>query len=171
MGRQYAPGFITGRLHDHCLDKYNHSARETQGECSCNDGNVIIGTRDDVEIEADYAFLQKSLDTSFYPPQLVRSLQVADEVIIFGHSIGENDRQYFKAFFKQQTNYSYTKSKAITIFTRNYTSEVQIKLALQNMKDGHLSTLFGQNRVQIIKSKELKDDQKRFYDFLVNHFI
>lgn len=135
----------------------------------CDDGNVIIGTRDDTEIEGDYAFLQKALDPTFYPPQLVGSLQAADEVIIFGHSIGENDRQYFKAFFKQQTDYSHTKGKDITIFTRDRSSEVQIKLALQNMTDGNLSTLFGLNRVRIIKSEGLKEDQKRFFDFLVDH--
>ena len=135
----------------------------------CNDGNVIIGTRDDVYIEDDYAFLQKALDPTFYPPQLVSSLQAADEVIIFGHSIGENDRQYFKAFFKQQTDYSHTKSKDITIFTRNHESEVQVKLALQSMTDSNLSTLFGINKVRIIKSKALKEDEKYFYDFLVSH--
>lgn len=137
----------------------------------CDDGKVIIGTRDDTEIESDYAFLQKAFDPTFYPPQLVGSLQAADEVIIFGHSIGENDRQYFKAFFKQQTDYSHTKGKDITIFTRDRASEVQIKLALQNMTDGNLSTLFGLNRVQIIKSEGLKEDQKRFLDFLVDHHI
>ena len=138
---------------------------------SCDKGNVIIGTRDDTEIEADYAFIQKAFDPTYYPPQLVSSLQAAHEVIIFGHSIGENDRQYFKAFFKQQTDYSSTKSKDIIIFTRDYSSEVQVKLALQNMTDGNLSTLFGLNKVQIIKSKVLEDDQDRFYDFLIAHNI
>jgi len=138
---------------------------------SCDKGNVIIGTRDDTEIEDDYAFIQKAFDPTYYPPQLVSSLQAADEVIIFGHSIGENDRQYFKAFFKQQTDYSSTKSKDIIIFTRDYSSEVQVKLALQNMTDGNLSTLFGLNKVQIIKSKVLEDDQDRFYDFLIAHNI
>ena len=157
----YTPVRRLGYMVDEVPVHYMHG-------CS-DDGNVIIGTRDDTEIEKDYAFLQKALDPTFYPPQLVSSLHAADEVIIFGHSIGENDRQYFKAFFKQQTDYSHTKGKDIIIFTRDHASEVQIKLALQNMTDGNLSTLFGLNRVQIIKSKELKEDQKRFLDFLIAH--
>ncbi len=157
----YTPVRRLGHVVDEIPVHYMHGC--------CNDGSVIIGTRDDIYIEDDYAFLQKALDPIFYPPQLVSSLQAADEVIIFGHSIGENDRQYFKAFFKQQTDYSHTKGKDITIFTRNHESEVQIKLALQNMTDGNLSTLFGLNKVRIIKSKALKEDEKLFYDFLVSH--
>ena len=136
---------------------------------SCDAEKVIIGTRDDTEIENDYAFLQKAFDPTFYPPQIVDSLQSADEVIIFGHSIGENDRQYFKSFFIQQANYSEIKGKDITIFTRDQSSEMQVKLALQNMTDGNLSNLFCRNRVQIIKTENLEEDQNRFLDFLVVH--
>ena len=135
----------------------------------CDDGRVIIGTRDDSNIVDDYAFMQKAFDPTFYPPRLVSSLHAADEVVIFGHSIGENDRQYFKAFFKQQTDYSNTTGKDIIIFTKDHTSEVQIKLAIQNMTDGNLSTLFGLNRVQIIKTSNLDEDQELLLDFLVNH--
>lgn len=136
---------------------------------SCSDGKIIIGTRDDKEYDTNYGFLQKSFDPSFNPPALVADLQDADEVIIFGHSIGENDRQYFKAFFTQQTSYSNTRRKDITIFTRNSDSELQIKRSLQSMTDGNLSTLFGLNNLQIIKTGELEEDQRKLYDFLVRH--
>ena len=136
---------------------------------SCSDGKIIIGTRDDKEYDTNYGFLQKSFDPSFNPPALVADLQDADEVIIFGHSIGENDRQYFKAFFTQQTSYSNTRRKDITIFTRNSDSELQIKRSLQSMTDGNLSTLFGLNNLQIIKTGELEEDQSKLYDFLVRH--
>lgn len=66
---------------------------------SCHDGNVIIGTREYSEYTSDYDFLQKSFDPFFQPPRIVSDLLAADEVIIFGHSLGENDSQYFKAFF------------------------------------------------------------------------
>lgn len=138
----------------------------------CNEENVIIGTRDDTSLKEDYAFVQKSFDPTFYPPHLVGSLHSADEVIIFGHSIGENDRQYFKAFFKEQSNYSHIVSKKITIFTKDHLSEIQVKLALQNMTDGNLSTLFGQNTMRIIKTNELREDlenRKMFKEFLLDH--
>lgn len=138
---------------------------------SCADNRIIVGTRDDVTIDEIYDFLQKSFDPNFNPPALVADLLEADEVIIFGHSIGENDRQYFKAFFKQQTDYSHPKPKDITIFTRDDASEVQIRRSLQQMTDGNLSTLYGLNHIQIIKTANLDVDQHKMLNFLVNHHI
>lgn len=156
-------------IREHTVDEievYNMHGR-------CDEGNVIIGTRDDISIGEDYSFVQKSFDPLFYPPHLVSSLQAADEIIIFGHSIGENDRQYFKTFFKQQVSYSHITAKEITIFTKDHISEVQIKRALQNMTDGNLSTLFGQNKMRIIKTDELKEDinnLRHFREFLLSHY-
>lgn len=152
---------LNGRAPDAAKIHYMHG--------SCHDGRIIIGTRDDKEYDTNYDFLQKSFDPSFDPPALVADLQDADEVIIFGHSIGENDRQYFKAFFIQQTNYSNTRRKDITIFTRNNASELQIKRSLQGMTDSNLSTLFGLNNLRIIKTGELEEDQRKLYNFLVKH--
>ncbi len=136
---------------------------------SCSDGKIIIGTRDEREILENYDFLQKSFDPLFNPPALVADLQDADEVVIFGHSIGENDRQYFKAFFLQQTNFVNTHRKDITIFTRDAASELQIKRSLERMTDWNLSTLFGLNNLQIIKTGGIKEDPRPLYDFLVKH--
>ena len=133
------------------------------------DGKIIIGTRDEREILENYDFLQKSFDPSFNPPALVADLQDADEVVIFGHSIGENDRQYFKAFFLQQTNFANTRRKDITIFTRDAASELQIKRSLERMTDWNLSTLYGLNNLQIIKTGAIKEDQRKLYDFFVKH--
>ena len=136
---------------------------------SCSDGKIIIGTRDEREIIENYDFLQKSFDPSFNPPALVADLQEADEVVIFGHSIGENDRQYFKAFFLQQTNFANTHRKDITIFTRDAASELQIKRSLESMTDWNLSTLFGLNNLQIIKTGDIKEDQEKLFNFLIKH--
>ena len=135
----------------------------------CGKGRVIIGTRDDGEYDKNYDFLQKSFDQNFNPPALVADLLEADEVIIFGHSIGENDRQYFKAFFKQQTDYSHPGRKEIIIFTLDENSEVDIKRSLQRMTDNNLSTLYGLNHVEIIKTSKIKDNTTRFRSFLTKH--
>ena len=135
----------------------------------CEKGRVIIGTRDDGEYDKNYDFLQKSFDPNFNPPALVADLLEADEVIIFGHSIGENDRQYFKAFFKQQTDYSHPGRKEIIIFTLDDNSEVDIKRSLQRMTDNNLSTLYGLNHVEIIKTSRIKEESTQFRTFLTNH--
>ena len=135
----------------------------------CKKGKVIIGTRDDGEYDKNYDFLQKSFDPNFNPPSMVADLFEADEVIIFGHSIGENDRQYFKAFFKQQTDYTHFHRKDITVFTWDENSEIDIKRSLQKMTDNNLSTLYGLNHVEIIKTSRIKDEPNQFRSFLAKH--
>lgn len=135
----------------------------------CEHGKIIIGTRDDGEFDINYDFLQKSFDPNFNPPALVADLLESDEVIIFGHSIGENDRQYFKAFFKQQTDYMRPRQKKITIFTWDENSEVEIKRSLQKMTDNSLSTLYGLNHVDIIKTSRIKDNPNQLRRFLSDH--
>jgi hypothetical protein len=135
----------------------------------CENGKIIIGTRDDLSIDPVYDFLLKAMDDSFTPPDIVTPLKEADEVIIFGHSLGENDRQYFAPFFLRQAEYDNPVRKDITIFTRDSNSKVEIKRALQKMTDGKLSALFSFNQPNIIRTANLQDDQKLLYDFLVNH--
>ncbi len=135
----------------------------------CKKGNIIIGTRDDGVYDKNYDFFQKSFDPGFNPPALVADLLDADEVIIFGHSIGENDRQYFKSFFKQQTDYVMARGKDITIFTWDDHSEVEIKRSLQKMTDNNLSTLYGLNHVEIIKTSMIKEKPERINAFLSKH--
>ena len=152
---------LNGKAPDYAQVHYLHG--------KCDDGKVIIGTRDDQILNENYDVFQKSFDPAFNPPALVEDLKDADEVVIFGHSIGENDRQYFKAFFKQQTDYSHPNRKDITIFTLNDHSEIQIKRALEMMTDWNLSTLYGLNNLQIIKTGNIEEDQQLLYDFLVKH--
>lgn len=152
---------LNGRVPDNAQVHYLHG--------KCEDDLIIIGTRDDQNLNENYDFLQKSFDPAFNPPALVEDLKEADEVIIFGHSIGENDRQYFKAFFRQQTDYSHPQRRDITIFTKDDASETQIKRALQMMTDWNLSTLYGLNNIRIIKTGNILADQKLLYDFLVKH--
>ena len=135
----------------------------------CEDGKIIVGTRDDLQMDPSYDFLLKSMDDSFTPPDIVAALKDADEVIIFGHSLGENDRQYFAPFFLKQADYDNPERKDITIFTRDDNSKIEIKRALQKMTDGKLSALYSINQPIIIRTKNLQEDQKLMYDFLLKH--
>ena len=117
----------------------------------------------------DYDFLQKSFDPNYNPPSLVYDLLSAQEIVIFGHSIGVNDRQYFKSFFQKQTSTSNPSRKKITIFTRDGKSEIEIKRSLQQMTDHNLSTLYGLNDLQIIKTANIKDDPSELKAFMQEH--
>ena len=135
----------------------------------CDDEKIIIGTRDDLQLDNDYDFLQKVMDPAFNPPDIVHALEEADEVLFFGHSLGENDSQYFADFFIKQANISSFAKKSITIFTKDDESELGIKRSLQKLTGGHLSFLYALNQPKIIKSDCLEQDQQRLYDFLINH--
>ena len=134
---------------------------------NCNDERIIIGTRDDTEMFVEYDFLQKAMDDSFNPPDIVSALREADEVIIFGHSLGENDRQYFAPFFKKQSDDANPNKKDIVIFTRDTSSQREVKHAMQKMTAGHLSSLFSINQLTIIKSKMSETDWQQYMSFLM----
>lgn len=121
------------------------------------DGNIIIGTKDH-QISPEYDFIQKSFDPKFNPPTLGVDLLLADDITIFGHSLGINDSQYFKPFFEQQSQMT-AKKKTITIFTKDEKSEMQIKRALQEMTNWNLSALYSMNNLQIIKTDVCCEDK------------
>ena len=121
------------------------------------DGNIIIGTKDH-QISPNYDFIQKSFDPKFNPPTLGVDLLLADDITIFGHSLGVNDSQYFKPFFEQQSQMT-AKKKTITIFTKDDKSEMQIKRALQEMTNWNLSALYSMNDLQIIKTDICNEDK------------
>jgi hypothetical protein len=124
---------------------------------SIKDRNIIIGTKDH-RISPDYDFIQKSFDPNFNPPGLGTNLLEADDITIFGHSLGVNDSQYFKPFFEQQSQMT-AKKKTITIFTKDEKSEMQIKRALQEMTNWNLSALYSMNDLQIIKTDTCNEDK------------
>ena len=133
---------------------------------TCVEDKIIIGTQDSLEFDENYDFLQKSFDPDFNPPALVDSLLHSGEIVIFGHSLGVNDMQYFKSFFQRQIDINNPKRKRITIFTRDDRSEIEIKRSLQLMTDHNLSTLYGLNDLQIIKTASIKDDPSKFRAFM-----
>lgn len=137
---------------------------------SCAKDDIIIGIGDDGELTKEYGFLRKAFTPEYNPPTLGFNLLNADDIIIFGHSLGENDRQYFKPFFKQQSDYSYDRGKNITIFTYDSDSEMDIKRALHRMTDNNLSALYGKNSLRIIKTSNLKDNPSILLSFLSDYY-
>lgn len=150
---------------DKCKD-YLHYVHGT-----VNRDNIIIGTKDYENYGPEYDFLQKSFDPNFNPPAVVYDLLAADDVVIFGHSLGANDSQYFKAFFKRQSSAESPIKKTITIFTKDTTSEFEIKRSLQKMTDTNLSSLYGLNTLTIIKTDDLYKDPMLIKSFLESYLM
>ena len=138
---------------------------------SCADKNIVVGTRDNLDMVPSYDFLQKAMDDNFSPPDLVTAMKEADEVVIYGHSLGENDRQYFAPFFLAQARSENAVRKDIILFTKDSASKRGLKRALLKVTDGKLSELHSINQPVIIRTDEIEDDQWALFDFFSKHNV
>lgn len=143
--------------------KFNDTIKYVHG--SSVDGNIILGTKDE-KIDTNYDFIQKSFDSKYNPPAMVYDLMDADYITIFGHSLGVNDSQYFKAFFEKQSSSSNPQKKNITIFTKDAKSEIEIKRSLQEMTNWDLTSLYGLNNLQIIKTDECPNNTTQIREYI-----
>lgn len=117
------------------------------GSLASND--IILGTGDAMDLPDDYAWLYKSFSKHYKSNDLVKDLADADEVYIFGHSMGENDFDYFRSFFQSAIHEragmnipDEFKKLKIRIVTKDRNSEYEIKKKLRALTDKHLQGLY-----------------------------
>ncbi len=144
--------------------RYGDSFHHVHGDCQKE--NIIIGSGDNARLDEKYDFLFKAFDKNFNPPALTKDLREASDIIIFGHSLGENDRQYFSGFFKRQASDENVSPKTIYLFTLDDESEVTIKRSLQQITDYNLSSLYSNDHPVVIKTGQLKECSSSYGDFL-----
>ncbi len=123
---------------------------------SINSKDIILGAGDSKEINDDYFPFYKSASKNYKSSNLVEDLLNADNVYIFGHSLGENDHDYFSEFFKMATKsrkktFVYDKIK-LRIFTYDENSELDIKKQLMKLTDKHLIGLYAHCDFKILKT-------------------
>lgn len=116
------------------------------------DGNdIILGAGENTQLPDEYDWLYKTSNKNYSSNNLADSLANADEICIFGHSLGENDFDYFKPFFQrisQHTDLTYNNAMTdrrlkLTIYTKNEKSEIEIKRQLRKLTDNHLQGIYG----------------------------
>jgi hypothetical protein len=86
--------------------------------------NIILGCDDNVFMK-DYQYMIKSMDENFYHNNLSIDLVKSETVIIFGHSLGSTDIQYFKDFINLVVNSD--KKKKLFFITYNESSFEDVK--------------------------------------------
>lgn len=89
-----------------------------------NDG-IILGFQRFENMALGYDYMIKSENTLYKSCHLAEKMLNADEVIIYGHSLGETDHCYFSPFFEEQIGDN-AKPRRLTIFTLNDESSYRI---------------------------------------------
>lgn len=104
---------------------------------STREKNIVLGIHDNPSIPEEYSFLRKSKQQQLY--DLSADLLNADEIIIYGWSIGKTDGQYFEPFFRQMTSVPAARrataaaKKRLTILTKGEQSVASIKRNIADM--------------------------------------
>lgn len=134
----------------------------TQIHGSLDEANIILGAGDQRNLDDKYFGFYKSANPYYESNNLVEDLNTADEVYIFGHSLGLNDHDYFSDFFKMASKavhrpYSPGKIK-LRIFTYDDNSEMAIKKQLMKLTDKHLLGLYAHCDFKILKTCEKYQD-------------
>jgi hypothetical protein len=123
---------------------------------SLENDNIILGAGDQRDLNDDFFEFYKTASPIYESNNLVEDLNSADEVYIFGHSLGLNDHDYFSEFFKMASQtlhrpFSPGKIK-VRIFTYDDTSEIAIKKQLMTLTDKHLTGLYAHCDFKILKT-------------------
>ena len=114
------------------------------------DDSAILGINDTEDtLGGLYDFMRKSFNPHYSSHPVSYDLKTADEVVFFGHSLGDNDYHYFQSFFKHQCeeNLSPEERRTITIFTKDENGRMAIMRTLHKMNDGKTSLLFQNNLI------------------------
>lgn len=131
---------------------------------SIKDRDIIIGFEDEVEIDKSYSFMIKSFNPAFRSHNVRQKLLDADEIIFFGHSLGETDYHYFEDLFRFQSQPEHCKGpKIIRIFTYDEQSRIDILFQLRAMNKKRTDMLFDLNNFEIYRTK---DDARKIEIYL-----
>lgn len=125
------------------------------------ESSLILGVQDDIEIDKSYSYLIKSHSPYYHSSRIIDLLEEADEVIFFGHSLGETDYPYFSEFFKSQCRrIEPEKRKKIRIFTRDENSRLDILYQLRIMNNKQTRMFFENADFALYRTSFEQDDDE-----------
>ncbi len=136
-----------------CFD--NKEAITVHGSIDGN--NIVVGIDNDKDILREYNFLKKMSEPTYKSSNIVRDLLNAEEVLIFGHSLAQNDFNFFEPFFKKHSKESISNSDKlckIRIFTANNKSKNNVLSNIAEMTGNKINLLFAQTDLKFIRTAD-----------------
>lgn len=117
--------------------------------------NIVLGIETDKTVHPSCQFMFKTNSRYYRHNNLINSMENADEIIFFGHSINGMDFPYFKDFFlKQSQPMEGFKRKTITIFTYDNNADQQIRNNFRNAGIS-LRELMARNNLTFIETERV----------------
>lgn len=125
----------------------------TQMHGSLNNSNIVVGFQDNTDCSDDFSYMIKTLHTHYQSHNIRKSLLAAQEIIFFGHSLGDTDYHYFSQLFESISNFD-IKDKTrcpirLTIITHDEDSKNAILRQLWKMNNAQTNILYDQNELTI----------------------
>ena len=120
------------------------------------ENNIILGIEPATDVVDGYRFVRKVYQKGYRSHHILYDMLDADEVIIFGHSLGSNDYHHFSEFFRRQSAEDLPKkdSKRITFITNNDNSRMDLLDQLRDMNNKHIDRLFSRNKIDFVLSSD-----------------
>lgn len=133
--------------------------------------NIVLGVGDHNELHKKYHFLYKAMSPHYMSSDIVSELEAADDVIIFGHSMGINDYDYFNNFFLKacETRNGFQNDLRITIFTKSDDEKVTIKTRVRELSDKKLQRLINMCKFNIISTDNIYNVTNFIENYLKEH--
>ena len=126
---------------------------------SLRDKDIILGAGDSRLLDDNYFDFYKSANERYKSNNLIEELSDADEVYIFGHSLGKNDQDYFFEFFNksiyERKGVFHTRKLKLRIFTKDTKSSLEIKKQIMMLTNHHLTGLYAHCDFKVYKNDDL----------------
>ena len=147
--------------------KYNLDYTPVHG--TTEENNIILGVHSDAELIEGYEFLQKINQPTLVPNNLMQELNAAQEIVVFGLSLGIIDYPYFRRLFNalgasDSEIVPPDKKKYITIFTYDESSRMEILKQLRTLIGYDLSTLKSNCYFDIIRTSMCNYEDKNKFE-------
>lgn len=136
----------------------------------CIDNNdIILGVNPDAKVIPGYEFFLKKNQSKYHPNDLQQDLEQAQEITIYGLSMGKIDYPYFRNMFGSLCKgvMPITRKKHITLFTKDESSRMIILQQLSELTNTDLFNLQNNCYFEIIRANEYTGlDYNKFQDWI-----
>lgn len=127
---------------------------------SVMNNHIVLGVEDSADIPSSCNFIKKSYDSEYtsFKTKIMR----CDELIVFGHSLGETDDTVFRPFFQKQLQ-SDAEPKKVVIYYKGDNGYRDLLHRVDELTGYHISRFREKNRLRF---KDVDDDRVSFADVI-----